>query len=107
DRRRGAPPAAAPAEAAGTSADAVFWPGWLVHPPRPLTLQGDRPCLQGPLRLLAGPHRFEGGWWEGCTERRDYFVASNAAVGTVWIYRQWQGGGASGHLQWFWHGVYA
>lgn len=107
DRRRSAPPAVAPGEAAGTSAAAVFWPGWLVHPPRPLALQGDRPCLQGPLRLLAGPHRFEGGWWEGCTERRDYFVASNAAVGTVWIYRQWQGGGANGHLQWFWHGVYA
>ncbi|MDA8521182.1 Y-family DNA polymerase [Acidovorax sp. NCPPB 4044] len=105
--RGGAPAAPPPAEAAGTAADAAFWPGWLVHPPRPLALQGDRPCLQGPLRLLAGPHRFDGGWWEACAERREYFVADNPEVGTVWIYRQWQGEGTTGRFHWFWHGVYA
>ncbi|WCM91311.1 DNA polymerase Y family protein [Acidovorax sp. NCPPB 2350] len=110
--RGGGPSGAAPAhpnEAAGAAADAALWPGWLVHPPRPLALQGDRPHLQGPLRLLAGPHRFDGGWWgaQQALERREYFVACNAAVGTVWIYRQWQGPRSSGRLQWFWHGVFA
>lgn len=111
ERRRGGAgslgSAPAPNEAAGTAADAAFWPAWLVQPPRPLALQGDRPCLHGPLRLLAGPHRFEGGWWENRAERREYFVASNAAVGTVWVYRQWEGKPATGHFRWFWHGVYA
>lgn len=45
-------------------ARAVLWPTWLVQPPRVLVLQGNRPCLHGPLRLLVGPQRFETAWWE-------------------------------------------
>ncbi len=68
-------------------------PPWLLDPPQPLLLQGSRPCWQGPLQLLAGPYRLEAGWWgepqaDAALAVRDYFVASNAAVGHVWIYRE-------------------
>lgn len=103
---------------------AVLWPPWLVQPARALVMQGSRPCLQGPLRLLLGPERFETAWWEAHAAphaaatgtspepdgdaatpaaagpaRRDYFVAHNATVGHVWIFRDFQG-------QWFLHGFY-
>ena len=64
-------------------------------------MQGNRPCHHGLLRLLAGPHRFEAGWWaagEGGADDpthtgtglalRDYFVAHNAVVGLVWVFRE-------------------
>ncbi len=71
-------------------------PPWLLDPPRPLALQGSRPCWQGPLQLLAGPYRLEAGWWgesqadggDAALAVRDYFVACNAAVGHVWIFRE-------------------
>ena len=44
--------------------DASLWPTWLLRPPQRLSVQGSRPCYQGPLRLLAGPHRLEAAWWE-------------------------------------------
>ena len=86
------------------------------------------------LRLLAGPHRFEAGWWsaedEGAGDPgnacaglalRDYFVAHNDVVGLVWVFRErWvpQAGGArqEGARQstvtatqphrWFLHGIF-
>ena len=44
--------------------DASLWPTWLLRPPQRLAVQGQPPCYQGPLRLLAGPHRLEAAWWE-------------------------------------------
>ncbi|MNV21766.1 hypothetical protein D3C71_1127090 [compost metagenome] len=63
-------------------------------------MQGNRPCHHGLLRLLAGPHRFEAGWWsaagegagpapgEGALALRDYFVAHNDVAGLVWVFRE-------------------
>ncbi len=119
----------------GTKApDATLWPTWLLRPPRRLAVQGNRPCHHGVLRLLAGPHRFEAGWWsaedEGAGDPgnacaglalRDYFVAHNDVVGLVWVFRErWvpQAGGArqEGARQstvtatqphrWFLHGIF-
>ena len=97
------PPSPAQDEAADSPAG--LWPPWLVRPPQPLDLQGHRPCLLGrPLRLLAGPQRVEAGWWEGESgtglARRDYFLAHNAAAGSVWVFRDRATGG------WFLQGVY-
>lgn len=86
----------------GTKApDATLWPTWLLRPPRRLAVQGNRPCHHGVLRLLAGPHRFEAGWWsaedEGAGDPgnacaglalRDYFVAHNDVAGLVWVFRE-------------------
>ena len=119
----------------GTKApDATLWPTWLLRPPRRLAVQGNRPCHHGLLRLLAGPHRFEAGWWSAADEGagdpahpcaglalRDYFVAHNDVVGLVWVFRErWvpQAGGArqEGARQstvtaaqphrWFLHGIF-
>ena len=119
----------------GTKApDATLWPTWLLRPPRRLAVQGNRPCHHGVLRLLAGPHRFEAGWWsaedEGAGDPgnacaglalRDYFVAHNDVAGLVWVFRErWvpQAGGArqEGARQstvtaaqphrWFLHGIF-
>ena len=65
-------------------------------------MEGNRPHWLGPLQLKAGPYRLEAGWWDGENKGqadaqpgsqtglavRDYFVAYNAVVGHVWIYRE-------------------
>ena len=39
-------------------------PFWLLDPPQPLRLAGDRPQYRGQaLRLMRGPERIESGWW--------------------------------------------
>ena len=110
--------------------DADLWPTWLVHPPRRLAVQGNRPCHHGLLRLLAGPHRFEAGWWSAqCGAQdallgahgladsgpglalRDYFVAHNAVAGLVWVFRERSsapqtGGVPAAAARWFLHGVF-
>ena len=103
--------------------DAALWPTWLLRPPRRLALQGHHPCHHGPLRLLAGPHRFEAGWWcagedspdDPGLAQRDYFVAHNAAAGLVWVFRErvapaeGEATGeaeAAGRHRWFLHGLF-
>ena len=92
-------------------------PTWLLRQPLPLGVQPDgQPCHHGPLRLLAGPHRIETGWWpDPATSRggglarpdafagtesgpveqagspaaaRDYYIAQNPAAELLWIYRE-------------------
>ncbi|HWP18090.1 MAG TPA: DNA polymerase Y family protein [Burkholderiaceae bacterium] len=65
-------------------------PTWLLPQPLPLVSRQDRPHHQGPLVLLAGPHRVETGWWDAGPGpvARDYFVAYGERVGLVWIYRE-------------------
>jgi protein ImuB len=67
-------------------------PLWLY--PQPLALQerNNRPWLDGPLQLLAGPERIEGAWWashEGDTGlvERDYFIALNREHTMYWLFR--------------------
>ena len=51
-----------------------------------------RPCYQGPLQLLVGPHRVEAGWWHDTRGlprvQRDYWVALSAQAGLLWIYQE-------------------
>ncbi|MFT4243117.1 MAG: DNA polymerase Y family protein, partial [Acidovorax sp.] len=90
--------------------DAELLPPWLLRPPRPLAVQGSRPCHHGPLRLLAGPQRFEAGWWAdeaAAMAQRDYFVAHNDAAGLVWVFRERQPPAPGQPHRWFLHGVFA
>ncbi|AIJ46798.1 hypothetical protein O987_13400 [Comamonas testosteroni TK102] len=76
----------------------ALWPPWLLPQPQALSVQGNRPQWHGPLQLRAGPYRLECGWWDAAGDaqaaapsglaERDYFVAYNAVVGNVWIYRE-------------------
>ena len=111
--------------------DASLWPTWLLRPPQRLAVQGSRPCYQGPLRLLAGPHRLEAAWWEAADAPesppnacgadpapglvvRDYFVAHNERAGHVWVFRERtpsappsaEGGLPTRQHRWFLHGIY-
>lgn len=107
--------------------EAVLWPTWLLRTPQRLDMQGHRPCYQGPLRMLAGPHRFEAAWWEqgACAResqedgevpargsglvQRDYFVASSPGAGRVWVFRERLAHALPGASRdrWFLQGLYA
>ena len=88
-------PAAGVAPATGLP-DALS-PTWLLRDPQPLAVEGEQPCHHGqPLRLIAGPHRLESGWWSaalpdaanGVAAARDYFIAQSAAAELLWVYRE-------------------
>jgi protein ImuB len=63
-------------------------PLWLLERPQPLGERQQRPWLQGPLTLLAGPERIETGWWDGEFIQRDYFIAGDTEGVLCWIYRE-------------------
>lgn len=73
-------------------------PTWVLPQPKPLGLTRTRragadqslPQYMGPLRLLAGPHRVESGWWDqpGLDVARDYYLALSPMAGLLWVFRQ-------------------
>ncbi|OWQ93966.1 hypothetical protein CDN99_04395 [Roseateles aquatilis] len=74
-------PAAAPAPCAPE-------PTFLLEPPLRLALRDHRPHYQGPLTLLIGPDRVEGGWWDRLprrapTEAEQAAAAPRPAPGAV------------------------
>lgn len=72
-------------------------PTFALPEPLKLAVKGDRPLYQGPLALLSGPHRIEGGWWhrlpdgqggkQAQTVVRDYWVALSQHAGVLWIFQ--------------------
>ncbi|WP_310461467.1 DNA polymerase Y family protein [Sphaerotilus sp.] len=78
--------------AAMPRATPVPQPTWVLAEPVRLAVRNHRPCYQGPLQLLIGPHRVEAGWWHGPTAlprvQRDYWVAFGAQAGVLWIYQE-------------------
>ena len=106
------PAAQALGSSGGAASPAAPWatllPPWLLRPPRPLAVQGHRPCHQGPLRLLAGPQRFEAGWWSNDEDaaQRDYFVAHNDMAGLVWVFRERQPPAPGQPRRWFLQGIF-
>lgn len=86
-------------------------PAFLLDQPLRLAVRDHRPHYQGPLTLLVGPDRVEGGWWDrvpGTAEhrqvQRDYWVAVNENAGVLSVFQQPLDDGGSA---WFLHGVYA
>jgi protein ImuB len=89
-------------------------PSFALPSPLRLVTQGDRPLHEGPLTLLSGPHRIEGGWWHRLpdatghmqeqTALRDYYVALSEHAGVLWVFQtRLQGNQAA----WFLHGIFA
>jgi protein ImuB len=76
-------------------------PLWLLSVPRPLQTRNGHPQLQGDLRLESGLERIESGWWDGHEVARDYFVATNPAGSSYWIYRE-----LTGERGWYLQGVF-
>jgi protein ImuB len=91
-------------------------PTWLLPSPLPLALASttlglrETPLYQGPLRLLAGPHRIEAGWWDtradAPLEARDHHLASSPEAGLLWVYRE-RHAPQNGRSPWFLHGFFA
>lgn len=88
-------------------------PTWLLPEPLPLPLQRDeqglqeRPVYQGALRLLAGPHRIDSGWWDAPpATARDYYLASSARAGLLWVFKVRRAPGDH-RSPWFLHGFFA
>jgi protein ImuB len=67
------------------------WPSFLFQEAKPIRITD--------YKILAGPERIEGGWWEAPSIRRDYYIAQRNKQ-TVWLYRRDDG-------QWFLHGLFA
>jgi protein ImuB len=63
-------------------------PLWLLDPPHRLRIDGERPALDQPLTLIAGPERIESGWWDDDSALRDYFVAMDQDGKRFWVYRE-------------------
>lgn len=97
-------------------------PAWMLRTPLRLAVHRDRPLYQGPLLLLLGPDRIEGGWWHRAKARqgggegegesagtdfnvqRDYWVALSAHAGVLWIFQQRLG---SDTTAWYLHGHFS
>ncbi len=89
-------------------------PSWIFPKPLKLAVTSDRPLYQGPLQLMVGPHRVEGGWWHseanaaGVQEtrnvQRDYWVALSQHAGILWVFQERL---AHDQISWYLHGVFA
>ena len=88
-------------------------PAWILRKPLKLATVNDQPLYQGPLKLLLGPDRVEGGWWhrkrgeEGprnLNVQRDYWVALSEHAGALWVFQQRL---ATYETAWFLHGHFA
>jgi protein ImuB len=56
--------------------------------------------------VLCGPERIEGGWWDGQSVTRDYFIARTVDGALVWIFRT-RLPAESASPGWFLHGRFA
>lgn len=89
-------------------------PTWMLRKPLKLDVNHDRPLYQGPLQLLLGPERVEGGWWHRIKDSngqrnlvtvRDYWVAQSPYAGALWIFQQRLPDDAA--ASWYLHGLFA
>lgn len=89
-------------------------PSWVLPKPLKLAVASERPMYQGPLQLVVGPHRVEGGWWHRAQDsdgsqsthnvQRDYWIALSKHAGILWVFQERL---AHDHINWYLHGVFA
>lgn len=98
---------------ATSSSHTLPLPTWVLDEPLQLTERDNRPYYQGPLQLLLGPDRVEGGWWHRSSEgsegrplnvQRDYWLAMSPHAGVLWVFQQRL---AQDQTAWFLHGHFA
>lgn len=90
-------------------------PTWILKKPLKLDVHGDCPLYQGPLQLLLGPERIEGGWWHRVMDAeggqlslqlaRDYWVALSQHAGVLWVFQQRLPRNEA--ASWYLHGIFA
>jgi protein ImuB len=94
-------------------------PTWIFKKPLRLDVQAECPLYQGPLQMLLGPQRVEGGWWHRVLDAqgqerhlhvaRDYWVARSPYAGVLWIYQERLAPDAQEgkRASWYLHGIFA
>ncbi|MCK9687317.1 Y-family DNA polymerase [Scleromatobacter humisilvae] len=106
-------PAPQPMARRRTRSASIPQPTFVFSEPLRLAVRGHRPMYQGPLHLLTGPHRVEGGWWhrvkEGDVEGtrnvvRDYWVALSDHCGVLWVFQERL---ANDEVAWYLQGSFA
>jgi len=90
-------------------------PTWILKNPLKLDVRNECPLYQGPLQLLLGPERIEGGWWHRAKDAeggqhslqvaRDYWVALSQHAGALWIFQQRLP--RNEVASWYLHGIFA
>lgn len=95
-------------------------PTCVLKEPLRLACKDGQPMYQGPLQLLTGPHRVEGGWWHQVRDghpstgdtpsqrtlniQRDYWIALSAHAGVLWVFQTRLG---QDEIAWYLHGSFA
>lgn len=86
-------------------------PTFVLEAPLELAVINHRPHYEGPLTLLIGPDRVEGGWWDrllgtSATRNvvRDYWIAQSDNAGVLSVFNTQD---ANGRIAWFLHGHFA
>jgi len=80
-------------------------PTWLLDKPVRLMVKNHRPFYGSPLKLVSTAERIEGGWFDGDTATRDYYVAQADDKSCYWIFRE-RPSVTSDEVRWFLHGLF-
>lgn len=106
-------PAPQPLPKKRTRRSRIPQPTFVLPEPLRLATRANRPLYQGPLLMLTGPHRVEGGWWHrvdahGSAQTRnvvrDYWVALSEHCGVLWVFQERL---ANDETAWYLHGSFA
>ncbi len=81
-------------------------PAWLLEKPVPLLMREHRPFYGTPLRMVSPGERIEGGWQDGQTVTRDYFVAEDDNGICYWIFKERPTARDDGTSRYFLHGLF-
>ncbi len=81
-------------------------PAWLLAKPVPLLTREHRPFYGTPLRMVSPGERIEGGWQDGQTVTRDYFVAEDDNGICYWIYKERPTASDESEARFFLHGLF-
>ncbi|MBN8432286.1 DNA polymerase Y family protein [Microbulbifer salipaludis] len=76
-------------------------PNWLLSRPDRIQQRDHKLFYDGELRLLQGPERIDGYWWQHHRHARDYYIARGEQGSLYWVFQDL----TSEH--WFLHGVYS
>lgn len=81
-------------------------PAWLLDKPVPLLTRQHRPFYGTALRMVSPGERIEGGWQDGRTVTRDYFVAEDDNGVCYWIYQERPTASDDSESRYFLHGLF-
>ncbi|WP_308366597.1 MULTISPECIES: DNA polymerase Y family protein [unclassified Microbulbifer] len=76
-------------------------PTWLLPRPDRLQNRGHKLFHRGELKLLQGPERIDGYWWQHNRHARDYYIARGEEGSLYWVFQDLTS------EDWYLHGLYA